>query len=95
MIPHFFFFFFFNLCIYFWLCWVFTAERGLPPVVGSRGYCLVVPGLLLAVASLAAELRLWSTGSVVMAHGLSLSMACGTFPDQGSNLCPTHWQADS
>ena len=25
-----------------------------------------------------------------MAHGLSFSVACGTFPDQGSNLCPLH-----
>ena len=43
---------------------------------------------------------LWSTGSrpagsVVVAHGPSCSMACGIFPDQGSNLCPLHWQADS
>ena len=30
-----------------------------------------------------------------MAHGLSCSEACGIFPDQGSNLCPLHWQADS
>ena len=30
-----------------------------------------------------------------MAHGLSCSTACGTFPDQGSNPCPWHWQADS
>ena len=22
-------------------------------------------------------------------------MACGAFPDQGSNLCPLHWQVDS
>ena len=28
-----------------------------------------------------------------MAHGLSCSMACGIFPDQGSNPCPLHWQA--
>ena len=34
-------------------------------------------------------------GSVVVAHGLSCSAACGIFPDQGSNLCPLHWQADS
>ena len=33
--------------------------------------------------------------SVVVAHGLSCSAACGIFPDQGSNLCPLHWQADS
>ena len=30
-----------------------------------------------------------------MAHRPSLSTACGIFPDQGSNLCPLHWQADS
>ena len=33
--------------------------------------------------------------SVVVAYGLSRSVACGIFPDQGSNLCPVHWQADS
>ena len=36
-----------------------------------------------------------SAGSVVVAHGLSCSAACGIFPDQGSNPCPLHWQADS
>ena len=30
-----------------------------------------------------------------MAHGLSCSVACGIFPDQGSNPYPLHWQADS
>ena len=30
-----------------------------------------------------------------MAHGLSYSAACGIFPDQDSNPCPLHWQADS
>ena len=30
-----------------------------------------------------------------MAHGLSCSVACGIFLDQGSNPCPLHWQADS
>ena len=33
--------------------------------------------------------------SVVVAHGFSCSAACGIFPDQGSNPCPLHWQADS
>ena len=28
-------------------------------------------------------------------HRLSCSMACGIFPDQGSNPCPPHWQVDS
>ena len=33
--------------------------------------------------------------SVVVAHGLSCSMAYGIFPDQGSNPCPLHLQSDS
>ena len=58
-------------------------------------------GRLVAVASLVAEHRLqgvqgsglvarglWSAGSAVGAHGLSCSMACGIFPEQGSNQCP-------
>ena len=28
------------------------------------------------------------------AHGPSRSAACGILPDQGSNPCPPHWQAD-
>ena len=45
-------------------------------------------------------LSLRSTGSrracsVVVAHGPSCLAACGIFPDQGSNPCPLHWQADS
>ena len=38
---------------------------------------------------------LYSAGSVVVVHGLSCSAACRIFPDQGSNPCPLHWQADS
>ena len=34
-------------------------------------------------------------GSVIVAHGPSCSAACGIFPDQGTNPCPLHWQADS
>ena len=34
-------------------------------------------------------------GSVTVAHGPSCSTARGIFPDQGSNPCPLHWQADS
>ena len=40
-------------------------------------------------------LLLASTGSAVVAHGLSCPMACAIIPDQGANLCPLHWQADS
>ena len=40
----------------------------------------------------------WALGcmdSVVVAHRLSCSAACGILLDQGSNLCLLHWQADS
>ena len=84
------------LFIYFWLCWVFVSVRGLSLFAASGGHsssrCV---GL-----SLSRPLLLWSTcsrrtGSVVVAHGPSCSAACGIFPDQGSNPCPLHWQADS
>ena len=35
------------------------------------------------------------TGSVVVVQGLSCSMVCGIFPEQGLNLCPLLQQADS
>ena len=65
--------------------------------------CCTARASLVAVASLVAEhglqarglQQLWHAGSVVVAHGLCCSTACGIFPDQGSNLCPLHWQADS
>ena len=38
---------------------------------------------------------LQSAGSVVVVHGSNCSKACGILPDQGSNPCPLHWQADS
>ena len=91
-----FFFFLIYLFIYSWLCWVFVSVRGLSPVVasGSRsssqctGLSLSRPLLLRSTGSRRA-------GSVVVAHGPSRSAACGILPDQGSNPCPLHWQADS
>ena len=95
--------FFFNfiylfiyLFIYFWLCWVFVSVRGLSLVAASGGHS----SSRCAGLSLSGPLLLRSTGfkragSVVVAHGPSCSMACGIFPDQGSNPCPLHWQADS
>ena len=47
------------------------------------------------LASVVAAQALQSTGSVVVAHGLSCSMSCGISLDQGWNPCPLHWQADS
>ena len=85
-------FFYFYFCV----CWVFVSVRGLSLVAArgghssSRcaGFSLSRPLLLLSTGSRRA-------GSVVVAHGPSCSAACGIFPDQGSNPCPLHWQADS
>ena len=90
------FLYFYYLFIYFWLCWVFISVQGLSPVVASGGHS----SLRCAGLSLSQPLLLRSTGSrcagsVVVAHGPSCSAACGIFPDQGSNPCPLHWQADS
>ena len=84
------------LFIYFWLCWVFVSVRGLSPVAASGGHS----SSRRAGLSLSWPLLLRSTGSrragsVVVAHGPSCSAAFGILPDQGSNLCPLHCQADS
>ena len=50
---------------------------------------------LRARASVSVAPRLWSTGSVVVAHRLSCSKVCGIFPDQEWNPCLLHWQVDS
>ena len=96
-----FFFFFrdwslFFYLFYFSLCWVFVSVRGLSLVVASGGHS----SSRCAGLSLSRPLLLQSTGSrragsVVVAHGPSCSAACGLFPDQGSNPCALHQQADS
>ena len=82
---------------------------GFPLVAANGGYSLVVVlRLLHSVASLVAENGLQSTGfsswgsralerslSGCGSHWLSCSVAHGIFPDQGSNPCLLHWQADS
>ena len=81
------------------------AARRLPLVVASGGFSL----LSCVGFSLWWLLSLWSSGSgctdfsscntclgsVVGAHRLSCSAACGIFPDQGLNWCPLHCKADS
>ena len=70
--------------------------RGPSPAVASGGHS----SSRCAGPSPSRPLPLRSTGSrragsVVVAHGPSCSAACGFLPDQGSNPCPLHWQADS
>ena len=97
------FFFFSNFsvkCVFIYLfmavCWVFVSVRGLPPVVATGGHS----SSRCAGLSLSRPLLLRSTGSrragsAIVAHGPSRSAARGILPDQGSNPCPPHWQADS
>ena len=70
--------------------------RGLSLVAVSGGHS----SSWCAGISLSQPLLLRSTGSrragsVAVAHGPSCSAACGILPDQDSNPCPLHWQADS
>ena len=87
---------FIYLFIYIWLCWVFVSVRGLSPVAARGGHsssrCV---GLSLSRPLLLRSTSSRRAGSVIVAHGPSCSAACGIFPDQGSNPCPLHWQADS
>ena len=78
------------------MCCVFVSVRGLSLVAASGGHS----SSRCAGLSLSRPLLLRSTdsrraGSVVVAYGPSCSAACGILPDQGSNPCPLHWQADS
>ena len=96
-------YFFFNelTCFYLFI-YLFLAVlglhfvRGLSLVVASGGHS----SSRCAGLSLSRPLLLRSTGSrragsAAVAHGPSCSAACGILPDQGSNPCPPHWQADS
>ena len=98
--PLFFFFLFNNCyCLSFLKCislfkkftYLFLAAQSLrccTQVFSSCGE----QGLLTVVASPVMEQQ----GLLCRAHGLSsCPMACGIFLDQGSKLCPLHWQADS
>ena len=82
--------------IYFWLCWVFVSVQGLSLVAASGGHSSSrCTGLSLSRPLLLRSTGSRCAGSVVVAHGPSCSVACGIFPDQGSNPYPLHWQTDS
>ena len=91
---------FFFKCIYFWLCWVFVAAYRLFLIGVSRGYFLVaVHGLLIAVASLAAEHGLqvsqvqqsWCTGLVALRHVESSWTRDGNCVPCFDRWTPNHW----
>ena len=92
-------FFFFLIFIYLFIYGcagsLFLCEGSLL-VVASGGHS----SSRCADLSLSQPILLRSTGSrragsVIVAHGPSRSAARGILPDQGSNPCPPHWQADS
>ena len=91
----------FSFCFFFklinlWLCWVFVSVRGLSLVAASGGHSSSrCAGLSLSWPLLLRSTGSSHAGSAIVAHGPSRSTACGIFPDQGSNPCPLHWQADS
>ena len=89
-------FFYFYLFIYLWLCLVFVSVWGLSLVAASGGHSSSrCAGLSLSRPLLLRSTGSRSAGSVIVAHRPSCSAACRIFPDQGSNPCPLHWQADS
>ena len=97
--PPCFFFFFKKEFLYFYYSFIylFLAVLGLRFCARAFSSCRKQGSLFIAVHG---PLLLRSTdsrraGSVIVAHGPSCSTACGIFPDQGSNPCPLHWQADS
>ena len=70
--------------------------RGLSLVAASGGHSSSrCTGLSMSRPLLLRSTGSRRAGSVVVAHGPSCPAACGIFPDQGSNPCPLHWQADS
>ena len=92
----------FSIALFKIFVYLFLAAPGLCAVqvfslVAARGgYSPVtVHGFLIAVAFLVAAHGLGCSGSVVVVHGLTCSIVCGIFLEQGSNPCLSHWQADS
>ena len=91
-------FFFLNLFIIylFMSVLVFVSVRGLSLVAASGGHSSSrCAGLSLSWALFLRSTGSRCAGSTIVAHGPSCSAVCGIFPDQGSNPCPLHWQADS
>ena len=76
---------------------VFLLARGLSPVAASRALRFRALRGAPRLASLAEHGRAVGAQALACgAHGLSCpAQLHGIFPNQGSNSCPLHWQADS
>ena len=78
-------------CVQAFSSWVSRSYSSFQCLVFSLRWLL----LLQSTGSRHRLQQLQHTDSVVEAHGLSCSIACGIFPDQESNSCTLPWQADS
>ena len=69
---------------------------GFSPSSGERGLLSgAVPRFPLPWLLLSQSTGFGARASVVAVHRLSCPALCGICPEQGLNLCPLHWQADS
>ena len=92
---------FLNLFIYFYYYYYYLAALGLCCCARAFSSCgewwlLFHCGARASLCSGFSCCRAQALGtraSVVVTHGLNCSVACGIFPDQGSNPCPLYWQA--
>ena len=83
------------LFLSFWFLWVFVALRQLS-LVAERGCfsSLQCAGFSLQWLLLLHSTGFRHTGLVAVVCGLSCPMVCGIFPEQESNPCALHCQAD-
>ena len=91
-------FFFQKLCIYLWLHRVFIAVSGFSLAVVSRDYSAATEHvfLVLVASPCCGAGDLGCVASAVVECGLSCPAAAyGIFPEEGTNLCPLNWQANS
>ena len=81
---------------HFWLLWVFVAVRAFSSSWECGLLCIVVGyALFIGVASLVAEHRRESAGSVVVMRGPTCCAAYESLLKQESSWCPLHCKADS
>ena len=96
------------LCIYSWWYRVLLLHVGSLYLRGVRatlcrgaqasccsGFSCRGARALGALSLVVAACGPWRVGTVAVAHRLSCSLACGIFPDQGSNPCPLCWEVGS
>ena len=93
------FLFLLTVCILFfgWLCWVFVAARGLLRSCEELGLfsgCSDQASHCGGFSCFTARV-LGTQASVAVTGRLSCPVACGIFPDQGSNSCTLRWRAGS